>query len=78
MEYDNVVPKINTGDQDEGQAGPNPGVQDEGQAGSNLGDAAKSQPQSSHVVHAGPNLEHMDLEATDASIQQNPEHMDEE
>nr|GEV56946.1 copia protein [Tanacetum cinerariifolium] len=72
------VPKINTGDQDEGQAGPNPRKHDEGQAGSNHGDAAESQPQSSHVVHAGPNLEHMDLEATDALTQQNPEQMDEE
>nr|GEZ68950.1 hypothetical protein [Tanacetum cinerariifolium] len=41
-------------------------------------DVAESQPQSSHVVHAGPNLEHMDLEATDALIHQNPEKMDEE
>ncbi|GJV90627.1 retrovirus-related pol polyprotein from transposon TNT 1-94 [Tanacetum coccineum] len=61
MESDNEVPKINTGDQDEGQAGPNPGNQDEGQAGpnpgdqdegqagSNPGDATESQPQSSHV-----------------------------
>ncbi|GKB93862.1 E-beta-farnesene synthase [Tanacetum coccineum] len=60
------------------QAGPNPGIQDEGQAGSNPGDAAVSQPQPSHVVHAGPNLEHMDVEVTDTSIQQNPEQMDEE
>ncbi|GJW70933.1 reverse transcriptase domain-containing protein [Tanacetum coccineum] len=37
-----------------------------------------SQPPSSHVVHAGPNLEHMDLEASDTSIQPNPEQMDEE
>ncbi|GJV23695.1 hypothetical protein Tco_1376390 [Tanacetum coccineum] len=59
-------------------AGPNPGDQDEGQAGSNSGDAAESQPQSSHVVPAGPNLEHMDLEATDASTQQKSEQMDEE
>nr|GEU32170.1 hypothetical protein [Tanacetum cinerariifolium] len=78
-ESNNVVPKINTGDQNEGRAGPNPGnhdegqagpnhgVQDEGQAGLNPGDAVEYQPQSSHVVHAGPNLEHMDLEATDAS-----------
>nr|GEV19780.1 hypothetical protein [Tanacetum cinerariifolium] len=77
--YDDVVRKINTRDQDEGQAGlnlgiqdegqagPNPGIQDEGQAGSNPGDAAKSQPQSSHVVYAGPNLKPMDLEATDDS-----------
>ncbi|GJW48844.1 retrovirus-related pol polyprotein from transposon TNT 1-94 [Tanacetum coccineum] len=61
-ESNNEVPKINTGDQDEGQTGPNPGNQDEGQAGpnpgdqdedqagSNPGDAAESQPQSSHVV----------------------------
>nr|GFA29658.1 hypothetical protein [Tanacetum cinerariifolium] len=66
MEYDNAASNIDTGDQDEGQAGPNPGVQDEGQVGSNPGDAVESQPQSSHVVHAGPNLKHMDLEATDA------------
>ncbi|GJU97390.1 hypothetical protein Tco_1326661 [Tanacetum coccineum] len=87
---DKEVPGINAGDQDEGQAGPNPGVQDEGQtgpnpgvqdegqAGSNPGDAVESQPQSSHVVHAGPNLEHMDFEATDASTQQNTEQIDEE
>ncbi|GJS95418.1 retrovirus-related pol polyprotein from transposon TNT 1-94, partial [Tanacetum coccineum] len=66
MKSDNEVPKINTGDQDEGQAGPNPG------------DAAESQPQSSHVVLAGPNLEHVDLEATDASNQQKPKQMNEE
>ncbi|GJR89160.1 hypothetical protein Tco_0213171 [Tanacetum coccineum] len=57
----------NLGEQDEGQAGPNPGIQDEGQAGSNPGDAIESQPQPSHVVHVGPNLKHMDVEATDAS-----------
>ncbi|GJZ09847.1 retrovirus-related pol polyprotein from transposon TNT 1-94 [Tanacetum coccineum] len=77
-ESDEEVPVINAGDQDEGQAGPNPGIQDEGQAGSNPGDAAESQPQPSHGVHAGPNREHMDLEATDASSQQKPEQMDEE
>ncbi|GJW91778.1 hypothetical protein Tco_0169331 [Tanacetum coccineum] len=49
----------------------------EGQAGSNPGDDVESQPQSSHVVHAGPNLEHMDFEATNASTKQNPEQMDE-
>ncbi|GJU33082.1 E-beta-farnesene synthase, partial [Tanacetum coccineum] len=61
-EFDEEVPGIDVGDQDEGQAGPNPGIQDEGQAGSNPGDVAVSQPQPSHVVHAGPNLEHMDIE----------------
>ncbi|GJY62418.1 hypothetical protein Tco_0463075 [Tanacetum coccineum] len=40
-----VSPAINAGIQDEGQAGPKP----------------ESQPQSSHVVHARPNLEHMDF-----------------
>ncbi|GJR82837.1 hypothetical protein Tco_0153622 [Tanacetum coccineum] len=37
-----------------------------------------SQHQLSHDVHAGPNLEHMDFEVTNTSIQQNPEQMDEE
>ncbi|GKA66025.1 hypothetical protein Tco_0765833 [Tanacetum coccineum] len=68
----------NPGEQDEGQARPNTGIQDKGQAGSNPGDAAESQPQSSHAVHAGPNLEHMDFEVTNASTQQNHEQMDEE
>ncbi|GJZ69718.1 hypothetical protein Tco_0633268 [Tanacetum coccineum] len=60
------------------QAGPNPGKQDEGQAGPNPGDAATSQPPSSHVVVAGPNLEHMNLEISDTSVQPNPEQIDEE
>ncbi|GKB79469.1 hypothetical protein Tco_0946364, partial [Tanacetum coccineum] len=55
-----------------------PGKQDEGQTRSNPGDAAESQPQPSHVVYAGPNLEHIDLETTDASTQQKLEQMDEE
>ncbi|GKD26390.1 E-beta-farnesene synthase [Tanacetum coccineum] len=75
---DEEVPGIVARVQDEGQAGPNPGEHDEGQAGPNPGDAEASQPPSSHVVHAGPNLEHMDLEAFDTSIQPNPEQMDEE
>nr|GEV37425.1 copia protein [Tanacetum cinerariifolium] len=75
---DKGVPEINAGDHDEGHAGPNPGEQNKGQDGSNPGDVVESQPQSSHVVHAGPNLEHMDLEGTDALTQQNPKKMDEE
>ncbi|GKD30913.1 monodehydroascorbate reductase [Tanacetum coccineum] len=67
----------NPGEQDEGQAGPNPGTLDEGQAGSNPGDTAGSQPPPSYVVHAGPNLEHMDLETTDASTQHKPKQIDE-
>ncbi|GKD70726.1 hypothetical protein Tco_1324816, partial [Tanacetum coccineum] len=53
---DKEVSGIDVGDQDEGRAGPNPSIQDEGQVGSNPGDDAVSQPQPSHVVHAGPNL----------------------
>ncbi|GKE18644.1 retrovirus-related pol polyprotein from transposon TNT 1-94 [Tanacetum coccineum] len=48
-ESEEEVPVIKAGDQDEGQARPNPGEQDEGQAGSNPGDAVESQPQPSHV-----------------------------
>ncbi|GJY84707.1 retrovirus-related pol polyprotein from transposon TNT 1-94 [Tanacetum coccineum] len=77
-EFNEEVPGIDAGDQDEGQAGPNPGIQDEGQAGSNPGDAAVSQPQLSHVVHAGPNREHMDVEVTNSLIQQNLKRIDEE
>nr|GEU99044.1 hypothetical protein [Tanacetum cinerariifolium] len=62
--------------QDEGQAGPNPDEQAEGQAGPNPGDAAVSQPLPSHVVYAGPNLEHMDLDVADVSTQPHPEQMD--
>nr|GEW47268.1 Gag-Pol polyprotein [Tanacetum cinerariifolium] len=67
----------NPGEQDEGQAGPNPSKQDEGQARPNPSDAAASQPQLSLVVHAGLNLEHMDLQATDVSNKLNPKQMDE-
>nr|GEU99704.1 monodehydroascorbate reductase [Tanacetum cinerariifolium] len=70
VKSDKEVPGIDAGAQDEGQAGPNPGEQDEDQARLNPGDAATSQPQSSHVVHAGPNLEHMDLEATDVILEE--------
>ncbi|GJV99336.1 hypothetical protein Tco_1554588 [Tanacetum coccineum] len=65
--------KINDGVQDEGQDGSDPGKQDEGQTGSNHGNAAVFQPQPSHVVHAVPNLEPMDLAVSDSSTQQNPD-----
>ncbi|GJZ25472.1 hypothetical protein Tco_0569725 [Tanacetum coccineum] len=89
IESDEEASKINAGNQeghagpnpgiqDEGQAGPNPGEQDEGQAGPNPGIAAESQLQTSHVVHAGPNLEGMDLGTSDASTQQKPKQMDKE
>ncbi|GKA66764.1 hypothetical protein Tco_0766572 [Tanacetum coccineum] len=70
--------KINAGVQDEGQAGPDPSKQDEGLAGSNPGNAAVFQPQPSHVIHVGPNLEPMDLAVSDSSTQQNPKQLDEE
>ncbi|GKC11540.1 hypothetical protein Tco_1008322, partial [Tanacetum coccineum] len=47
----------------------NPEAQDEGQAGPT--------PVNNPVVHAGPNLEHMNFEATDAPTQQILEQMDE-
>nr|GEV73125.1 hypothetical protein [Tanacetum cinerariifolium] len=67
----------NPGDQDEGQARPNPDEQDEGHAGPNPSDVAASQLLPSPVVHAGPNLEHIDLEVTNVSTQPHPEQMDE-
>ncbi|GJX34434.1 retrovirus-related pol polyprotein from transposon TNT 1-94 [Tanacetum coccineum] len=72
-----VPPVVKSGAQDVGQAGPNPGIQDEGKARPNPGDNAEYQPQSTLVVHAGPNLEHTDIEATDASNRPHPEQMDE-
>ncbi|GJU93284.1 hypothetical protein Tco_1318040 [Tanacetum coccineum] len=53
-------------------------AQEEGQGGTNPGDAGVSQTPSSHVVHVGPNLDHMDLGIAEASSQPNTEQMDEE
>nr|GEW23888.1 hypothetical protein [Tanacetum cinerariifolium] len=77
VESDEDVLGIDVRVPDEGQAGPNPGEQDEGQAGPNPGDATTSQRQPSLAVHAGLNLEHMDLEAIDVSTQPHPEQIDE-
>nr|GEX56404.1 histone deacetylase 14 [Tanacetum cinerariifolium] len=78
------------GDQDEGQAGPDPNAQDEGQAGSNPDEqsegqaepdpgnaGADEQPMPSHVVHAGSDRKHMDLDVADVSLQPSTEQMDE-
>nr|GEV65656.1 hypothetical protein [Tanacetum cinerariifolium] len=65
-----VHPVVEVEAQDEVQAGPNPDVLTEGQARLDPGDDAEPQPQSSHVVHAGPNLEHMDLKATDVILEE--------
>nr|GEU92433.1 hypothetical protein [Tanacetum cinerariifolium] len=67
----------NPNDQDEGQAGPNPDEQAEGQAGSNPSDAEASQPLPSLVIHAGSDLEHMDLDVADVLTQPRPEQVDE-
>nr|GEW87708.1 putative Gag-Pol polyprotein [Tanacetum cinerariifolium] len=47
------------------------------EVGPNPGDAAASQPLPSHVVHARPNLEHMDFKVADVLTQPHPEQMDE-
>ncbi|GKD26708.1 hypothetical protein Tco_1232922 [Tanacetum coccineum] len=67
---------VSSGAQDEGQAGPNPGKRDEGQAGPNPDDVAESQPLPTPSILARPNLEHSDVEITDASSQPQPEHID--
>ncbi|GJT23090.1 hypothetical protein Tco_0893027 [Tanacetum coccineum] len=79
IESDEEMPLVvKSGDQDEGQARPDPGIQDKGQAEPNPDDVAESQPLSTPGVHAGPNLEHTDAEATDATSQPQPGQMDEE
>nr|GEU94451.1 hypothetical protein [Tanacetum cinerariifolium] len=75
--YEEVPHVVEVEAQNEGQAGPNPGVPTEGQTGSDPGDDVEPQPQSSPIVHARPNLEHMDLEATDVSTHLHPKQMDE-
>nr|GEU52208.1 hypothetical protein [Tanacetum cinerariifolium] len=87
IESDDVVPKINTGDQDEGQAGPNPRIQDEGQAGpnpsvqdegqarSNPSDAIESLPQSNEEFTITSYLnvqEHFTLPSKDLVILKEP------
>ncbi|GJU10616.1 hypothetical protein Tco_1133012 [Tanacetum coccineum] len=62
----------------EGQPGSDHGKQVKAQARSDPSVGADSRIQLSHVVHAGPNLEHMNLEVSDTSPQPNPEQMDEE
>nr|GEV40594.1 hypothetical protein [Tanacetum cinerariifolium] len=84
-ESDEDVTGTDAGIQGEGQAGPDPDAQDEGHAGSNPdeqaegqagpdpGDVKASQPLPSPVVHAGLDLEHMDLDVADVSTQPPPE-----
>nr|GEW27277.1 retrovirus-related Pol polyprotein from transposon TNT 1-94 [Tanacetum cinerariifolium] len=67
----------NAGTRDEGQAGSNPDEMSEGQAGPdprNAGDEEQTIP--SHVVHAGSDREHMDLDVADVSPQLLTEQLD--
>ncbi|GJT12566.1 hypothetical protein Tco_0859608 [Tanacetum coccineum] len=73
-----VPPVVKSGAPDEGQVGPNPAIQDEGQAGPNPGNDTVSQTLSTPGIHAGPNLEHTDAEATDATSQPQLGQVDEE
>nr|GFD24492.1 hypothetical protein [Tanacetum cinerariifolium] len=58
------------GAQDEGQAGSNPEETSKGQAGPDPGNAgAKVQSIPSHVVHAGSDRKHMDLDVVGVSPQ---------
>ncbi|GKG44678.1 hypothetical protein Tco_0486116, partial [Tanacetum coccineum] len=61
-----VPPVVKSGALDEGQAGPNPG------------NDTVSQTLSTPGVHVGPNLEHTDAEAADATSQPQSGQMDEE
>nr|GEY55605.1 hypothetical protein [Tanacetum cinerariifolium] len=63
---------------DEGQAGSNPDEMSKGQARpdpGNAGDEEQSIP--SHVVHAGSDREHIDLDVADVSPQPSTKHLDE-
>nr|GEX00640.1 histone deacetylase 14 [Tanacetum cinerariifolium] len=83
-ESEKVVLGTVEGGQDEGQAGPdsdagsNPDETSKGQVGPDPGDAeAKVQSISSHVVHAGLDRKHMDLDVADVSPQPSTEQLDE-
>nr|GFB12304.1 hypothetical protein [Tanacetum cinerariifolium] len=65
-ESEKVVPGADEGGQGEGQAGPDPG---------NAGADVQSIP--SHVVHAGSDREHTDLDVADVSPQPSTEQLDE-
>nr|GEV55890.1 hypothetical protein [Tanacetum cinerariifolium] len=70
--------RSDAGAQDEGQAGSNPDETSEGQAGPDPGDAGgEVQSIPSHVVHAGSDREHMDLDVADVSPQPSTEQLDE-
>nr|GEW12492.1 retrovirus-related Pol polyprotein from transposon TNT 1-94 [Tanacetum cinerariifolium] len=69
---------IDAGTLDEGQAGSNPDEISEGQAGPNPGNAGnKEQSIPCHVVYAGSDCEHMDLDVADVSPQPSTKQLDE-
>nr|GEZ50665.1 hypothetical protein [Tanacetum cinerariifolium] len=70
-ESQEVVPRADAGGQCEGQAGPDPGQARPDP--SNTG--ADEQPMPSHVVHAGSDHEHMDLDVADVSPRPSTEQM---
>nr|GEU52788.1 Gag-Pol polyprotein [Tanacetum cinerariifolium] len=73
-----VVPEADEGGQGEGQARSNPDEISKGQAGPDPGNAgADVQFILSHVVHAGSDREHMDLDVADVSPQPSTDKLDE-
>nr|GEV97243.1 ribonuclease H-like domain-containing protein [Tanacetum cinerariifolium] len=85
-ESEKVVLGAEEGGQDEGQAGSNPNAQAKYQTGSDTGAQARPDPAdakakvqsiSIHVVHAGSDREHMDLDVADVSPQPSTEQLDE-
>nr|GEV36777.1 hypothetical protein [Tanacetum cinerariifolium] len=75
---DGPDPGSDAGAQNEGQAGSNLDETSKDQAGPDTGDAgAKVQSILSHVVHAGSDREHMDLDVADVSPQPSTEQLDE-
>nr|GEX04221.1 retrovirus-related Pol polyprotein from transposon TNT 1-94 [Tanacetum cinerariifolium] len=77
-EEDSEKTEPDAGTQDEGQVGSNPEEQSEGQAGPDPGNTGANElSMLSHVVHAGSDREHMDLDVAEVSPQPSMEQMDE-
>nr|GEY01158.1 hypothetical protein [Tanacetum cinerariifolium] len=77
-EFEKVVPGADEGGQGESQSGSNPDEQSEGHAGPDPGNAGADElSMPTHVVHAGSDREHMDLDVADVSPQPSTKQMDE-
>nr|GEW92135.1 hypothetical protein [Tanacetum cinerariifolium] len=77
-ELEKIILGVEKGGQDKGQAGLDPNAQAEGQTGSNIdpGNAeARVQSTSSHVVHAGSDREHIDIDVANLSPQPSTEQL---